>query len=234
MSVPITPQALLTASTAYLPIPPSVRQAVRIFATCDAINGNQNTLSELALIQRASTFAATLARDQLDAIETALAVYIANLPGGFLPGSGGAVEVFSGNYGGSTPGVTPTTSAAIAYDFDSPFRIWTWDDPTWNLAGGGGTSDPQVFSGNYGGLAPGITPTTSAAVAYDLQSPFKVWSWSGSAWNFSGSGAGSDQEVFSGNYGGGTPTQTPSTGSAIAYDLDSPFDSWVWNGSAWT
>lgn len=43
-----------------------------------------------------------------------------------------------------------------------------------------------------------------------------------------------EQEVFSGYYGGGTPTQTPTTASAIADDLDSPYNHWVWNGSAWT
>lgn len=45
-----------------------------------------------------------------------------------------------------------------------------------------------------------------------------------------GGGSGS---VFSGHYGGGTPTQTPTSTSAIAYDLDAPFSVWNWDGSAW-
>lgn len=47
---------------------------------------------------------------------------------------------------------------------------------------------------------------------------------------FTGGGSGS---VFSGNYGGGAPTQTPAGTAAIAYDLDAPFAVWNWNGSAW-
>lgn len=45
-----------------------------------------------------------------------------------------------------------------------------------------------------------------------------------------GSGSGS---VFSGNYGGGPPTQTPTGTSGIAYDLDAPNATWMWDGSAW-
>lgn len=48
--------------------------------------------------------------------------------------------------------------------------------------------------------------------------------------NGSSGGSGS---VFSGHYGGGTPTQTPTGTSAIAYDLDAPFQVWNWDGSAW-
>lgn len=45
--------------------------------------------------------------------------------------------------------------------------------------------------------------------------------------------ASSDPQVFSGNYGGGAPTDVPTTTAAFAYDLDSPFDQWVWDGAAW-
>ena len=47
-----------------------------------------------------------------------------------------------------------------------------------NAGAGGGT---QVFSGNYGGAAPGDVPT-GAAVAYDLDAPFDFWTWDGAAW----------------------------------------------------
>lgn len=54
---------------------------------------------------------------------------------------------------------------------------------------------------------------------------------------FGGSGSGGagvlSPEVFSGNYGGASPTQTPSGSSAVAYDLDAPHPVWYWNGSAW-
>lgn len=43
----------------------------------------------------------------------------------------------------------------------------------------------------------------------------------------------SPQSVFSGNYGGSTPSDSPIAAAAIAYDLDSPFNMWRWNGSAW-
>lgn len=40
----------------------------------------------------------------------------------------------------------------------------------------------QVFKGNYGGGDPGFTPAASAAMAYDLDSPFQTWKWNGTAW----------------------------------------------------
>lgn len=48
-----------------------------------------------------------------------------------------------------------------------------------------------------------------------------------------GPGGGAAQ-VFSGNYGGGVPTDTPTTTAALAYDLDDPFTLWHWDGAAWT
>lgn len=49
---------------------------------------------------------------------------------------------------------------------------------------------------------------------------------------FTGGGGGA---VFFGNYGGGTPTQTPTNpaNGAVAIDLDAPNPIWYWNGSAW-
>jgi len=46
-------------------------------------------------------------------------------------------------------------------------------------------------------------------------------------------GGGGSGSVFSGNYGGGPPTQTPTSSAAIAYDLDAPNAVWNWNGSVW-
>lgn len=46
-------------------------------------------------------------------------------------------------------------------------------------------------------------------------------------------GGGALQEVFSGNYGGGVPTDTPLGSAAVAYDLDAPNDVWYWDGAAW-
>lgn len=40
----------------------------------------------------------------------------------------------------------------------------------------------QVFSGNYGGGAPTAVPTTSAAIAYDLDAPNNQWLWNGTNW----------------------------------------------------
>jgi hypothetical protein len=48
-----------------------------------------------------------------------------------------------------------------------------------------------------------------------------------------GTGGGAAQRVFNGHYGGGTPTQTPVVDSAIADDLDEPFNHWVWDGTTW-
>lgn len=48
-----------------------------------------------------------------------------------------------------------------------------------------------------------------------------------------GGGGGGVQRVFSGNYGGGTPSDTPIASEAIAYDLDPPNNFWIWTGSAW-
>lgn len=47
-------------------------------------------------------------------------------------------------------------------------------------SGGGGTG--SVFSGHYAGGVPTQTPTSSAAIAYDLDPPNAVWNWSGTAW----------------------------------------------------
>ena len=47
-----------------------------------------------------------------------------------------------------------------------------------------------------------------------------------------GGGVGA-QQVFAGNYGGGTPTQVPTITGSIATDLDAPNRMWVWNGAAW-
>lgn len=49
---------------------------------------------------------------------------------------------------------------------------------------------------------------------------------------FTGGGAGSGF-VFSGNYGGAAPTDTPSAGAdgGVAYDLDPPNAIWYWNPS---
>lgn len=44
---------------------------------------------------------------------------------------------------------------------------------------------------------------------------------------------GGSGSVFTGHYGGNAPTQTPTGAAAIAYDLDSPFATWNWNGTAW-
>lgn len=48
-----------------------------------------------------------------------------------------------------------------------------------------------------------------------------------------GGGGSSEGEVFTGFYGGGTPTQTPTQNAAIAYDRDPPQNMWVWDGSTW-
>lgn len=50
--------------------------------------------------------------------------------------------------------------------------------------------------------------------------------------NISSGGGGGTTQVYSGHYAGAAPSETP-TGAAIAYDLDSPYDVWYWNGSAW-
>ena len=41
-------------------------------------------------------------------------------------------------------------------------------------------------------------------------------------------------QVFSGHYGGGVPTDVPTTSAAIAYDLDPPYVMSKWDGAAWS
>jgi len=41
------------------------------------------------------------------------------------------------------------------------------------------------------------------------------------------------QDVFSGHYSGGLPTDVPTTASALAYDLDPPNTLYQWDGSQW-
>lgn len=49
-------------------------------------------------------------------------------------------------------------------------------------SGGGGGGLTEVYNGNYGGASPPIVPTAPAAIADDLDSPYKHWIWNGSAW----------------------------------------------------
>lgn len=46
-------------------------------------------------------------------------------------GGGGTTQVFSGNYAGGTPSVTPTTAAAIGID-TSNGRQWQWFSGAWH------------------------------------------------------------------------------------------------------
>ena len=48
-----------------------------------------------------------------------------------------------------------------------------------------------------------------------------------------GSIAAATQDVFSGFYGGGLPTDTPTTSAALAYDLDPPNTLYQWDGVNW-
>lgn len=47
-----------------------------------------------------------------------------------------------------------------------------------------------------------------------------------------GDGGSGEQQVFSGNYGGGTPTDTPTADEAIAIDKDTGAE-WHWFDGAW-
>lgn len=46
------------------------------------------------------------------------------------------------------------------------------------------------------------------------------------------SGGGGEQQVFSGDYGGGTPTDTPTASAATAYDTSNGTE-WHWYANAW-
>jgi hypothetical protein len=48
-----------------------------------------------------------------------------------------------------------------------------------------------------------------------------------------GSGPVGGGSVFSGFYGGGLPTDVPTTSAAIAYDLDPPNTTYQWDGTQW-
>jgi len=87
--------------------------------------GTITEINELSIA--AACFTAALSAAQLDAIETMLSCQIASGGGG----GGSAVRVFSGHYAGGTPTDTPTASAAIAYDLDSPFNTWHWYGSAW-------------------------------------------------------------------------------------------------------
>lgn len=47
-----------------------------------------------------------------------------------------------------------------------------------------------------------------------------------------GGGGGGDQYVFSGNYGGGTPTDTPTVAQAVGIDT-SDGTKWYWYSGSW-
>lgn len=87
------------------------------------------TCSASTLVEAAKCFEC-LSKQQLQAVIAQLLCDInANGGGG---GGGGATQVFSGNYGAGSPTQTPTTSAAVAYNLDAPYQIFTWDGAAWN------------------------------------------------------------------------------------------------------
>ena len=71
---------------------------------------------------------AGLAVDLAGLLELALLQIIANNVGS---GGGGSGNVTFGNYGGTTPGFTPTTST-LALDTSNQ-TIWAYDSGTWHL-----------------------------------------------------------------------------------------------------
>ncbi len=86
------------------------------------------TCSASELVEAAECFAC-LSKQQLQAVIAQLLCDInANGGGG---GGGGATQVFSGHYGAGTPSNTPTASAALAYNLDSPYQIFAWDGSAW-------------------------------------------------------------------------------------------------------
>lgn len=120
-------KALVAASSGYLPLDPRVRRAIRVLLWCKFLNGQTATCDPKALALEATGIWSCVTPDQFDAIETMFTCLFVNSGGG----GGGATQVFSGNYGGGEPTQTPTTSAAIAYDLDSPFTMWTWSGSSW-------------------------------------------------------------------------------------------------------
>lgn len=76
-------------------------------------------------------------------------------------------SVLSGNYNPGTNVVFTTNSFGAV---------------TINSSGGGGTNAFQVFSGFYGGALPTDVPTTTAALAYDLDPPGALYFWDGLLW----------------------------------------------------
>lgn len=89
------------------------------------------TCTPEALAAAARAFVGSLSAAQLDAIETFLSCQIANSGGGGGGGSG-EQQVFVGHYGGNEPTETPTASAAIGIDEDSPNNIWKWNGINWS------------------------------------------------------------------------------------------------------
>ena len=122
-----TPEALAAAAEDYVGMEWAVRKAIRILLWCNFINGVPMVCNPRELVNAARCFYTCLSVPQLDAIETYLVCQIAS-GGGGIPGS---TQVFSGNYGGIAPEITPTTPAAVAYDLDSPFNFWTWNGTAW-------------------------------------------------------------------------------------------------------
>ena len=58
------------------------------------------------------------------------------------------------------------------------FLVWLLAKVDAGVAAVGGLSvNAGVFCGHYGGVAPAFVPTGSAAVAYDLDSPYAMWRW---------------------------------------------------------
>ena len=126
MAITCTPENLADVASCWNYLPWRTRQAIRIINWCAFLNGTTMTCTPEALANEARCFVASLSAGQLDAIETYLSCQIANAGGG-----GGDPQVFSGNYAGAAPPDVPTTSAAFAYDLDSPYDTWVWNGAAW-------------------------------------------------------------------------------------------------------
>jgi hypothetical protein len=69
-----------------------------------------------------------ITRYEIEAIGGVLTGYVIS---GGSGGGGGAVQVFNGYYSEALPTDVPTTTAALAYDLDSPHTLYMWDGTIW-------------------------------------------------------------------------------------------------------
>ena len=129
MAVTCTSDSNVTSATCWLCYTQNQMWGMQMLLLCNAINGDTMDCDPSTILSGATDagYLKLSPLQQQGAITWLMCQLAANGGGG----GGGATQVFAGNYGGGQPTVTPTTSAATAYD-TSTGMTWAYYSGAWH------------------------------------------------------------------------------------------------------